>query len=176
MGQFRFGPAQPGEPTVFGAARPGYSSKSVEQRDVDEWILFMRNKGIQRICCLLPRAQLAFYRNDLLASYRDAFGPTNVCHVEIEDYHLCSPDDLEKRILPFLIESDSAKTPVVVHCSGGSGRTGHVLAAWLVRQRGLTVDKALEVVRHTGRNPREAVDSGNAREQQLRELLGNFDR
>ena len=56
---------------------------------------------------------------------------------EVEDYHLCDHATLERHILPFLHESDQTTTPVLVHCSGGSGRTGHVLAAWLVRYRSM---------------------------------------
>jgi protein-tyrosine phosphatase len=61
---------------------------------------------------------------------------------------------------------------VVVHCSGGSGRTGHVLAAWLVRYRGLEAGTALSEVRSTGRNPQEAVDAGLATLAELNRLLG----
>lgn len=171
MDRFRFGPARPGETIVFGAQRPGYSSKLVGQAEVDEWIVFMQRKAIRRVSCLLPKEQVAYYSGDLLASYCRAFGLANVCHVSVEDYHLCSSDDLENEILPFLHESDELRMPVVVHCSGGSGRTGHVLAAWLVRGRGLAVDAALDVVRRTGRNPREAVDYGNATKEQLKALL-----
>lgn len=49
----------------------------------------------------------------------------------------------------------------VVHCSAGSGRTGHVLAAWLVYRHGLTENEALRAVTHVAdvqRNPFEAVD------------------
>ncbi len=53
----------------------------------------------------------------------------------------------------------------------GNGRTSHVLPAWLVRYRGLSVDDALEAVISTGRDPWEAVKCGNATEEQLRSLL-----
>jgi len=84
---------------------------------------------------------------------------------------LCSSDDLNEKILPFLAESEDKQMPVVAHCSGGIGRTGHVLAAWLVRRRGLSVEAAVDAVGSTGRNPREAVDWGYATEATLRLLL-----
>jgi protein-tyrosine phosphatase len=135
----------------------------------------MRDNGIGRVCCLLPTEQLAYYAVDLVAEYRSSFGSTNVCTVAVPDYHLCTPSDLEDNILPFLVESDRVGIPVVVHCSGGIGRTGHVLAAWLVRARGLSVDEALSAVRMSGRNAREAVEAGRANEQALRELLSGRD-
>ena len=97
-------------------------------------------------------------------------GKSNVCHAPIEDYHLCDHRTLEDTILPFLAASDASGTRPVVHCSGGLGRTGHILAAWLVRHRGLSVDDALEIVSRE-RNPREAVGSGHATEKELRCLL-----
>ncbi len=171
MTDFGFSPARAGETIVHGARRPGYPFQSVNGAKVQEWLTFMKEHGILRVCCLLPSNQLGYSRVDLLALYRAAFGAANVCAVRVEDYHLCKREDLELRVLPFLAESDRASEPVVVHCPGGSGRTGHVLAAWLVRHRGLSVDQALESVRATGRNPREAVEHGNATEAQLRRLL-----
>ncbi len=171
MGEFRCIAARPEETIVFGASRPGYCSETVGAKQVQDWISAMQRGGIRRVCCLLPPKQLAYYEVDLLAEYRDAFGASNVCSAEIEDYHLCDHATLENTILPFLLESDRKNTPVVVHCSGGSGRTGHVLAAWLVRKRELTVDEALAAVEATGRKPREAVDCGYATKKELRCLL-----
>jgi protein-tyrosine phosphatase len=124
-----------------------------------------------RVCCLLAPKQLAYYRLDLLGNYREVFGESNVCHAAIEDYHLCDAVTVEASILPFLFQSDQARTPVVMHGSGGRGRTGHVMAAWLVRHRGLSVGNALAAVVSTGRDPWEAVRYGNATEQELHRLL-----
>ena len=167
----KFASAAPSEPTVFGAQRPGYDYHSVGQDMIVEWTDFMQANAIRRVCCLLPKEQLSFYSTDLLASYRKSFGSQNVCHAEVEDLHLIDLADLEQTILPFLRESDRNRVPVVVHCSGGSGRTGHVLAAWLVRERLIPIPEAIALLRDTKRDPYEAVISGNATEQQLISLI-----
>jgi protein-tyrosine phosphatase len=169
--KFKFASAAPSEPTVFGAQRPGYDYHSVGQEMIDEWTDFMLANGIRRVCCLLPQEQLAFYGTDLLVSYRKSFGNHHVCHAEVQDLHLIDLADLEQTILPFLRQSDRITLPVVVHCSGGSGRTGHVLAAWLVRERLLPLAEAIAHLRNTERNPYEAVLTGNATEQQLVNLI-----
>ncbi len=170
MCPYGFAPASKSEGIVYGAQRPGYSSRSVSADEVNVWIDFMRAAGIKRVCCLLSENQLKFYKG-LLQQYEDVFGSANICRAPVEDYHLCSLDLLKGKILPFLNVSSVSRTPVVVHCSGGSGRTGHVLAAWLVYGRGFSVDDALDAVRQMGRNPLEAVGSGNAKRADLTNLL-----
>ncbi|MEK0178332.1 hypothetical protein [Microcoleus anatoxicus] len=48
------------------------------------------------------------------------------------DFELVDRDILLDRILPFLASANSRGERVVFHCAGGIGRTGQVLAAWLV--------------------------------------------
>ena len=105
-----------------------------------------------------------------LGRYQE-FGKENVCWTLVEDYHLADIHMLKERILPFLAESDTNKERVVVHCSGGIGRTGHILAAWLVHGRQFEIEDALSEVKETGRNPFEAVESGTATQSQLHALL-----
>jgi protein-tyrosine phosphatase len=135
----------------FAAARPGYS-----EAQVSEWIEFMRDRDIRRVCCLLTKKQLDRY-TDLLVNYQQAFGKERVCWAPIEDFSLATPKMLVDRILPFLATADRQQEKVIVHCSGGIGRTGHILAAWLVAGRGFTRESAIAAVRQTGRNPYEAV-------------------
>ncbi len=169
--RFNFGPASPNEKIVFGANRPGKHGNDPEHVDfyeVKEWIDFMKKQEIQRICCLLHKDQLNYYDGiDLLTLYREIFEEDNICWADIEDWHLCDKDKLLKKILPFLQESDRKKEKVVVHCSGGSGRTGHVLAAWLVHRHGLFPYEALLTVKKMKgvyRNPCEAVGKNATRE------------
>jgi len=57
---FGFGPAEPGEAIVYGAQRPGAGSDDrVAWPTINEWITFVRQKGIRRVCCLLTARQLA---------------------------------------------------------------------------------------------------------------------
>ena len=166
MRKFRLGPAAQDEPLVFGAQGPAYSLPRIS-----EWIAYMQEQGIRRVCCLLHTEQLKSYKENLLDAYSREFGPENVCWAPIPDYHLCDVGLLKERILPFLRESNSRCEPVVVHCQGGRGRAGHVLAAWLVFGRGFTVEDAVSAVKIMGRNPHEAADWGNAKPEDLYLLL-----
>ncbi|KYC41520.1 protein phosphatase [Scytonema hofmannii PCC 7110] len=148
---YKFAAASVNEPIVFGSARPGYSDKLV-----NEWIVFMENQNIKRVCCLLPETQLTRYSN-LLEVYQQTFGINQVCWTPIEDFHFVNPEILIYQILPFLAVANQSHEKVVVHCSGGVGRTGHILAAWLVAGRGLSNKAAIAAVKQTGKNPYEAV-------------------
>ncbi len=168
---YRFAPASDTERIVYGSERPGYDSLSVPAEVVKNWIRYMKERKVRRVCCLLHRDQLNYYQSDLLDAYQEAFGAQHVCFAPIPDYHLVDQNTLEETILPFLRASAEQGLPVVVHCSGGSGRTGHVLAAWLSRERGYLPEEALSEVINQYRNPKEAVYAGNAAEADLYLLL-----
>ncbi|NJP09439.1 MAG: protein phosphatase [Leptolyngbyaceae cyanobacterium RU_5_1] len=148
---YKFAAASENEPIVFGSARPGYSDEQVNQ-----WIEFMQNQDIKRVCCLLTEFQLIRYTN-LLEVYRQTFGIDRVCWAPIQDFQLVKLNILMDQILPFLVAADQSHEKVVVHCSGGVGRTGHTLVAWLVARRGFSNEAAIAAVKRTGRNPYEAV-------------------
>lgn len=152
-----FSPATDSETMVYGACRPGYPSHSVSQSDVNKWIEFMREQRIARVVCLLSESQLRYYR-DLLGLYKAAFGKDKVCWAPIEDYHLADVGTLTETVLPFLADANHYQEKTVVHCSGGIGRTGHVLAAWLVGHWSMSNDDAIEAVHRSGRNARESGD------------------
>ena len=143
------------EPFIFGARRPGFPFSRVPSQFVHSWIAFMQAQGIRRVLCLLPPRQLDGY-SDLLGAYRQAFGEHNVLWVPIADFHLAEEVQLIDQILPFLAEADQNREKTVVHCSGGVGRTGHVLAAWLVSCRGMSNEEAIAAVKKQGRNARES--------------------
>ncbi len=169
---YRFAAACDNETILFGAARPGTADQQVL-----EWIQFMQQCHVRRVCCLLPTTQLQPY-TDLLNTYRQSFGTDRTLWAPIEDFHLCDRPTLTQHILPFLNTADQTGEPVVIHCAGGIGRTGHILAAGLVALRGLSNQAAIAVVRCTGRNPYEAAIAAPLRGQnplgairELNELL-----
>jgi protein-tyrosine phosphatase len=144
---YNFGPASEQERIVFGSARPP------RYGELQHWLAFMKQNGIRRVCCLIDDA------SELLDAYAQAFGAARVLHAPIEDFSYATRERLTEDILPFLFEADAAGEPVVVHCWAGSGRTGHVLAAWLVAGRGVAPAQAPELVVNIAevmRNPYEA--------------------
>jgi len=166
----RFSPAGPQETYVYGSCAPGWHSACDHETALDEWIQFVQSQDIERICCLLTGRQLD-RRDANVGRYREAFGSDNVCHAPIPDSRLVDRKTLDETVLPFLAASVTRESPVVVHCLSGVGRTGQVLAAWLVAAREYDPETAIETVREMGRDPYEIVERGYATEEQLFGLL-----
>jgi protein-tyrosine phosphatase len=174
MGEYGFGAPTTAEENVFGAQRPGYPGKFVQRQVVDEWISYMKKQGISHIVCLLNKEELDLYSTlagGLLGIYADSFGPDNVLWAPTPDRQLCTAEAV-KHILYFVHESVRKNEKTVVHCSAGIGRTGQVLAAWLVYFHNVTERKAVKMVEQLNRSPMEAVFYRNATEADLLQLLG----
>lgn len=157
----RFAPAAPGESHVYGACAPGWHSAAPYAVAMEEWIDFVRGRGVERVCCLLPGKELEADDGNV-GLYRAAFGRENVLHAPVPDNHLVGLDRLREDVLPFLASSVEQDAPTVVHCLDGLGRTGYVLAAWLVAGRDYEPLDALATVRELGRDPYESVQRGRA--------------
>lgn len=170
---YRFSPAAPAEEYVFGSCTPGWHSTTTNETAVDEWLSFVQSEGIERVCCLLAGSS-AEVRDSAFGRYYEVFGPSNVCHAPTADHHLVRRERLVETVLPFLRESVEQESPAVVHCLSGIGRTGQVLAAWLVAARGCSPEEAIETVRETGRDPFAVVERGNATEAELFDLLNSL--
>jgi hypothetical protein len=168
----RFAPAHSDEEYVYGACSPGWHTAATHQDAIDDWIEHMQAHDIERICCLLPGRQLDTAGANI-QRYREAFGASSVRHVPVPDHQLISQDTLHDDILPFLVDARDAQERVLVHCLAGIGRTGQVLAAWLVYHYDYGPDRAVKAVQEMGRDPEEAIKSGNATEDELAELLSS---
>jgi hypothetical protein len=75
--------------------------------------------------------------------------------------HLPPRNELES-----LLRSLDHAGPTLIHCAGGSDRTGYVVAAWRVRRQGWPLDRAVAEMARFGHDP--------ARDTRLQEELRAF--
>jgi protein-tyrosine phosphatase len=167
MNKFLFSPPTIREKYIFGACKPNPFTKN----GVSEWVDFMKSKNIERVCVLLQSSELDSFTDDLMNIYKNKFGTENILHAPIPDLHFASKDLLIKTIYPFLMESQKRKRKTVVHCAGGIGRTGHVLAGWLMLEYEMSLTNAIQEIKNSGRNPLEAMEKGDESLENLENLL-----
>ncbi len=170
---YRFAPAAPREEHVFGASAPGWHSTCGHRVAVDRWIAFMQDQGIDRVCCLLSLSR-SDARESHLNQYSEWFGDGNVRHVPLADRRLADPEPLQRDVLPFLADTARADERVVVHGLSGLGRTGQVLAAWLVARGGYDPDGAVDAVTSMGRDPVGGFGDREGTREALVGVLGEF--
>ena len=67
-------------------------------------------------------------------------------HLKVENYGVPPVDELDDAV--DYIEDEIRKgKPVLVHCNGGSGRTGTLLGAYVMKKEGVSADQAIRKVK-----------------------------
>jgi atypical dual specificity phosphatase len=117
---------------LAGCSRPGVGHDA----DIDRDLAALRGYGIGALLTLtesaLPWGALERYEIRGL-------------HLPVDDFHAPTTTQMLDA-LAFLDEARATGTPVAVHCLAGQGRTGTVLAAYLIRG-GLSPEQAIAEVR-----------------------------
>src|SRR5574339_890942 len=70
----------------------------------------------------------------------------NYLHLYVEDYKVPSIQKIDSTV-QFIENEIKLKRPVMVHCAAGKGRTGTILAAYLMKQENLSSHDAIKKIR-----------------------------
>lgn len=141
-------PAQDTAPGKVGLTLlPGRKDRG---RDLFEDLEALRQDGVERVLCLVPRDELEAYGvGDLLGALSDAGFVT--AHVPIPDQQACSLETAREGVA-FVARGAAEGARVLIHCVGGLGRSGMIAAAYLTTL-GHGATEAIELVRRC-RSPR----------------------
>ncbi|KAL2081899.1 hypothetical protein ACEWY4_021717 [Coilia grayii] len=112
---------------------------------------FLLNSGIQHLVCLC----------ESLPPHYDSCAGLNVHHISIVDF---TPPSLKqiKEFLSIVEVANSKAEGVGVHCMHGHGRTGTMLACYLLKQRNISGDAAIEMIRKMRPGSIETTDQEKA--------------
>lgn len=116
---------------LAGCSRPGAHGASIASD-----LAVLREQGIESVLTLTETPVLA---HELEAAGLDAL------HLPVDDFHAPTTQQL-LQALEYIDASLAENMPVAVHCLAGQGRTGTILAAWLLRS-GLSADDAIAEIR-----------------------------
>ena len=131
------------EDALAGCSRPGGTDRRWDGQDghkapdkLDEDLAWLKQQGIGAILSLTetPLVEEALARHGLES-----------LHEPVEDFHAPTPAQL-MRALEFIDWQRAQGQGVAVHCLAGQGRTGTVLAAYLIRA-GSSAEEAIQQLR-----------------------------
>ena len=134
-------------------------------RELDDDLATLKREKVSAVVCCVPREELAVYGvDDLLERYQTA--GIALYHLPIMDQRVCSQRELAAAV-DWIRQQVESGGHLLVHCVGGLGRSGMVVACWL-RACGLSPQEAIDEVRRI-RGPR-TVETG-LQENMVREFL-----
>jgi len=124
------------QPTGFVWVEKGWLAGSgyPASRNQLEWL---RGQGI--------RAILTLTENSLPNRWIDGLA-FEVRHIPMRDHEAPDAASLEEAAIFVLDKANEGKT-TLVHCLAGEGRTGCVLAAYLIKAKGVAADEAIRALR-----------------------------
>ena len=110
---------------------------------VRSWIQLVKSTyGIKRLLVVLTNEEVEQYEEDLLATYRKAFGEDRVHHVA--DLFMTRSQNVLQRILGYMNDAFDAKEKILVHCVSGQVRTACVLGVWLHHKYTMDVGSSVD--------------------------------
>mmetsp|Transcript_10027 Transcript_10027/g.24262 ORF Transcript_10027/g.24262 Transcript_10027/m.24262 type:complete len:228 (+) Transcript_10027:63-746(+) len=135
---------------VFGIHRPGFLPDGVNEKPgavedalVTEWCSFIKGKGVTRILSLLEDDEAAWFKTPIEKQLEaEGFSEAKGTYIRTP---LSSPDSA-KKALEALTSATASGDKIVLHCSGGIGRTGLMSAVYLAKQYGMTPEEAVKEV------------------------------
>eukprot|EP00283_Hemiselmis_rufescens_P002211 CAMPEP_0173419082 /NCGR_PEP_ID=MMETSP1357-20121228/1052_1 /TAXON_ID=77926 /ORGANISM="Hemiselmis rufescens, Strain PCC563" /LENGTH=176 /DNA_ID=CAMNT_0014381665 /DNA_START=173 /DNA_END=703 /DNA_ORIENTATION=+ len=136
--------------SVFGSHRPGFLPDAVNEKPggvddalVAEWCTFIKGKGVTRILSLLEDDEALWY-NTPIATQLEAHGFSEASGTYVRSP--LSSAEGAKTAVEAITKAKESGDKIVLHCSGGIGRTGLISAVYLVKQYGLSPEDAVKEV------------------------------
>lgn len=112
-------------------------------KEVDEWVEFMKSRGIRRVVSMLSDDELTWYAGDL-----DAVMNANFEYARTSVFVPGALSVLDAAIEGAIEDGQ----PFVTHCSGGGGRVSIMLSLWLHRKHGLSAEAAAAMIEETAKD------------------------
>ena len=127
-------------------------------------IQMLQSIGIQSILTL-TRRDISDYPDLLLSDFQ-------IGNYPIPDGGIAD-DDVMLGAVDFLHQSLNQQLTTYVHCRGGIGRTGAILLAYYVMNRGLSLEQARDIVkvRRNYEGNASAIDQGSPQREWLEALV-----
>ncbi|XP_076604333.1 dual specificity protein phosphatase 23 [Chaetodon auriga] len=137
-------------PNNFSWVKPGKVAALALPRMPSEY-RFLLDNGIQHLVCLCERKP----------PYYDSCPELHLHHIKVADFTPPSQSQID-RFLSIVEEANSKGEGVAVHCMHGHGRTGTMLACYLVKMRKMSAIDAIKEIRRLRRGSIETREQEKA--------------